>query len=262
MKKIYAHRGLSNEYIPNSIEAIEKAVEKPYIGGVEIDVRMTKDEKFVIFHDRKIDGHCNKTGVINNYTLNELKAINFKLKSIDYYHKLFETINKKNGRNIRKQIKKMKNQTYKITTLNKVLETINNKELLIEIKCEDMQEFNIKAFYNLIKRYTCKKILIQSFNKKILCELNKLDKNLNLGLLLTINNLDFNNNYNFYSIEYLLITKNKIDSSLIRKKIINLWTVNYYNDLDKISKNTNGKITLVNYITDNPLIIYNALNNK
>lgn len=259
MKKIYAHRGLSNEYVPNSLESIIACMDKNYIDGIEIDVRMTKDKRFVLFHDKKINGHCAKKGKIIDYNLNELTSINFKLKRIEYYNKIFGTINKKDGKAIRNNIKKIRNMTYKIVTLDKVLEIINNKELLIEIKCENLEEFDINAFYYLIKLYAGKKISIQNFNKNIIAGLRKIDKNLNLGLLLTIKDLKLNSYYNFYSIEYLLITKNKIDSSLIRNKAINLWTVNYYEDLDKIFRNINSKINVINYITDNPLIIYNVL---
>lgn len=261
MNKIYAHRGMSNIYIPNSIDAIKYCVDKKYIDGIEIDVRMTKDEKFILFHDKKLDGHCSLNGKIFDYNLCELKQIDFKLKRIDYYHKLFETFNKKCGKTIRKNIRKMKNKSYRIVTLNDVLSIIGDKELLIEIKCENENEFNIYKFYNIIKLYTGKKILIQSFNKGIIDKLKLLDNNLNLGLLLTINNKFYNYYYNFYSLEYLLITKRKIDSSIIRKKIINLWTVNYHNDLDKISKITGGKIFMVNYISDNPDLIYKSLKN-
>ncbi len=257
--KIYAHRGLSNEYPPNSIEAINSAINKDYIDGVEIDIRMTKDKKFVVFHDKNITCHSNNNGCIYDYTLDELKKMNFRISSSEYYTRIFKTINKKYGKKIRKSIRKIKKKKYKITTLNKVLDIIGNKELLIEIKSNYEYDFDIYEFYNLIKRYTGKKIFIQSFNRKIIDRLKEIDINLNLGLLLTINNLDYNKPYDFYSIEYLTITKNKIDSYFIREKSVNLWTVNYIEQLDKISDNTNGKLSLVNYITDNPSLIYTFL---
>ena len=54
MEKIHliAHRGGYKESNTreNSIKAIKYAVSKDYITGVEFDVRITKDNKIILFH--------------------------------------------------------------------------------------------------------------------------------------------------------------------------------------------------------------------
>lgn len=54
--KIIAHRGNSDKYKANTKEAILNSLTKEYIDGVEFDVRMTKDHKFVIHHDPFYEG--------------------------------------------------------------------------------------------------------------------------------------------------------------------------------------------------------------
>ncbi|HEY8500630.1 MAG TPA: glycerophosphodiester phosphodiesterase family protein [Clostridia bacterium] len=54
---LFAHRGLHGKGVPeNSITAFKKAGEKGY--GVELDVRLTKDNKLVVFHDENLKRMC------------------------------------------------------------------------------------------------------------------------------------------------------------------------------------------------------------
>ena len=65
MKNIFAHRGLPQIYYENTFEGINKAFE--YCDFVEIDVRLTKDNNLVLFHDSNIAGN-----LIKNMTLKEI----------------------------------------------------------------------------------------------------------------------------------------------------------------------------------------------
>jgi glycerophosphoryl diester phosphodiesterase len=70
MKKIFGHRGLPHIYPENTFEGINKAFE--YCDYVEIDVRLTKDNNLILFHDADIDG-----SFIKNMTLKEIdEALN------------------------------------------------------------------------------------------------------------------------------------------------------------------------------------------
>ncbi len=52
MKYLIAHRGLNDHnYKENTINAFLDCLDKDYISGIEIDVRMTKDNKIVIYHN-------------------------------------------------------------------------------------------------------------------------------------------------------------------------------------------------------------------
>lgn len=75
--KVYviAHRGAHTDLPENSLMAYQKAID---IGCdfVEIDVRTTKDGKFVSIHNSSVDEYeKGKSGKINNMTLDETEAI-------------------------------------------------------------------------------------------------------------------------------------------------------------------------------------------
>lgn len=70
----YAHRGYFNEKIPeNSIESIKKAIDLNK--GIEIDIRLSKDEKPMVFHDYRLDRMTLVEGFLGSFTKKELETI-------------------------------------------------------------------------------------------------------------------------------------------------------------------------------------------
>ena len=55
--KVISHRGNGNNYKENTLESLLDALDSPYTDGIEFDIRMTKDFKFVIHHDSFYKGH-------------------------------------------------------------------------------------------------------------------------------------------------------------------------------------------------------------
>lgn len=63
--KIIAHRGNDGIHKENSLEAIINSLNKKYVDGVELDVRLTKDKKLIINHDPFYNGyHINNTNAV------------------------------------------------------------------------------------------------------------------------------------------------------------------------------------------------------
>ncbi|HWK24522.1 MAG TPA: glycerophosphodiester phosphodiesterase [Ureibacillus sp.] len=73
---ILAHRGGSRLAPEHTMLAFEKA-NSLGVDGFEIDIRLTKDEEIVVFHDETVDRTSDGTGSIKDFTLNELKELNF-----------------------------------------------------------------------------------------------------------------------------------------------------------------------------------------
>lgn len=71
-----AHRGLSSVAPENTASAIRAAAEAGF-KYVELDVRITSDDKQVIIHDETVDRTSNGTGNVADMTLEELKALDF-----------------------------------------------------------------------------------------------------------------------------------------------------------------------------------------
>jgi len=77
---VVAHRGAHNNFPENSIPAIREAIELG-VDFIEIDIRHTKDSSLVLMHDDSIDRTTNGHGLVEDYTLQEIK--NFRLKNAD-----------------------------------------------------------------------------------------------------------------------------------------------------------------------------------
>lgn len=73
---ITAHRGASFEFPENTLLSMQKAVEAG-ADMIEFDLRGTKDDIPVLLHDKTVDRTSNGTGMPEEYTLAELKKLNF-----------------------------------------------------------------------------------------------------------------------------------------------------------------------------------------
>jgi glycerophosphoryl diester phosphodiesterase len=77
---VIAHRGAHHGIPENSLPAYQKAIDLG-CDFVEIDIRTTKDGKFVSIHDSKIDDYVPGTkGKVNELTYNELRALDIGIK--------------------------------------------------------------------------------------------------------------------------------------------------------------------------------------
>ena len=85
--EVWAHRGASGwdrQYAPeNTMSAFRKAVEMG-ADGIELDVQLTKDGELVICHDERIDRTSRERGWLRDFTLAELKKIDFGKPHVEY----------------------------------------------------------------------------------------------------------------------------------------------------------------------------------
>lgn len=72
--RVIAHRGASAEAPENTLPALELALELG-VGGVECDVRLTRDEVPVLLHDENVSRTTDGTGKVGNMTLEEIRDL-------------------------------------------------------------------------------------------------------------------------------------------------------------------------------------------
>ncbi len=153
MVKILAHRGyLINQVPENTIPAFKAGI-KHGADGVEFDIHLTSDHKFVCFHD---------------YTLEKLgrKDVIMDLREAD-----LTAIELKEG--------------IFIPTLNEIIEEFGNKILLnIEMK---FKKNGTKELVDLINQYSLEKepknLIVSSFNHGPLEKIKKIDSEIPTALL-------------------------------------------------------------------------------
>ncbi|MEA2070241.1 MAG: glycerophosphodiester phosphodiesterase [Asgard group archaeon] len=71
---VMAHRGDSKAFPENSLPSFENAL-KLGADVIETDLRLTKDNRLVCFHDRRVNRLTNGKGRVKNYTLLDLKEL-------------------------------------------------------------------------------------------------------------------------------------------------------------------------------------------
>ncbi|MBR3754185.1 MAG: hypothetical protein IKK49_03660 [Clostridia bacterium] len=72
-----AHRGVTARAPENTVPAYEAAVELGYYTA-ECDIRLTKDNEWVLIHNSSIDTWYCQTGEVSEFTLAELKTFSYK----------------------------------------------------------------------------------------------------------------------------------------------------------------------------------------
>ena len=202
---IIAHRGAhNNKDVPeNSLLAFKQAIDRGY--GIELDVRLTKDDKLVILHDSNLERMANIDAKIKDLTLDEIKKL-----------RLLKT-----------------NKT--IPTLREVLELVNGKTLLdIEIK----GTIKVKKICDLVlkelKNYEGE-IVLKSFSPLIVRMLKK-KCNYKVGILITKNFIGRTSIHtartDFIAIDKRILTP-KYYNKFINKCPIYVWT---FDDLKEVEK--------------------------
>lgn len=191
-----AHRGLSSKALENTLEAFELAAKLPFY-GIECDIHLTKDNKFIVFHDYDTKRLTKINYLVKEKTLEELRELPI------YIPELYEYLN------ICKQY---------------------NKKAVIEIKPLFTKE-ELKSLYNYIKDndYLNDVIIIsyQFFNLTTLRSFNN-----DLGLQLVTKKLDqdiidFCLKYKIeLDIRFTLATKKNIKLMKDNNLKFNVWTVN------------------------------------
>ena len=132
-----AHRGLHNSVAPeNSIPAFYRAIEKGY--PIELDVRLTKDNKVVVIHDSNLERLTKDKRKVENITYSELSKL------------------------------QLLGTKEKVPLFKDVLKLVDGKVgLLIEIKsCENIDKL-LENANTTLEKYKGK-YAIQSFDKRVI----------------------------------------------------------------------------------------------
>ena len=208
--KIIAHRGVTRNDQENTLPAFHQAFSEG-ADGLEIDVRLSKDEKPIIFHDEDTSRLFDKNLEIKNTIYSELEALG--------------------------------NRENRIPLLDEVLDFLpQNKECFIEIK----SEANTVPFLDKL-RIEKKNITFLSFDKNVVLALKKRFPNklvFQSFHMLQIERygikkiLEFykNGNSDGLSIDIRGLSNKTIDKILEKKIDLIIWTLNSMERLKELSK--------------------------
>lgn len=210
--EVWAHRGASGwdrQYAPeNTMPAFQKALEMG-ADGIELDVQLTRDGEIVICHDERIDRTSRGQGYVQDYTLAELKKIDFGKPHVEYGF-------------------------VEIPTLREFFQFIKptNLKLNIELKTgvlyyEDIEE----KTYKLAEEYGLNdRIIYSSFNHYSLEKLKNICLEARIGLLMGADTVRLPDYPKLFGAEALhppewMVNKEYVEKCHAQGLKINTWTV-------------------------------------
>lgn len=226
---LIAHRGLQTKNTKeNTLGAIKLGDSNPNIYGVELDVRLTKDNKVVVIHDDTIDRTSNGKGKVREMSLNRLKRFNY-------------------GSFLKRST---------ISTLEEVLDKFSSNTLLIiELKDElDKNIFLARKVLEITMKYSNLNIWFKSFSKDIVMYLKE-NNDRPVGILISSKNIEYLDlDMDFYSISKKIVTKDMISNKLSQNKKVMIWTVDTNEDMNILENNIGNYLDSIYLISNNPLM--------
>jgi glycerophosphoryl diester phosphodiesterase len=219
--KIIAHRGASGLAPENTLAAFKAAVQ---LGAdmIELDIRPTKDQKPIVFHDSKLNRTTPLNGRVRNRYLDELKRVDAGSWFDIHQHK---------------------NET--IPTLDDTFDFLKGHcEMLVEIKSERKHASNefLGNLISLIDYHNAKgEVIIQSFDSRVLKRLYTMYPGYRYQKLvvwkipfvkvhfdqrLMLENFLKNPHYEALNFDHRYVTPNLVRKLHRHNKKIYCWTVN------------------------------------
>ncbi|MCI6276602.1 MAG: glycerophosphodiester phosphodiesterase [Clostridium sp.] len=157
-----AHRGFSGMYPENTMLAFREAM-KAGCHGIETDVQMSKDGVLVICHDELLDRTSNGTGLLKDYTYDELLNFDFGIKFSPEF------------------------QGEKIPTLEELLQFAKENHIFLNLELKNgLFPYNgiEKKVIELIYKYDFKdSVILSSFNHFSMIKCKDIDSSIKTGLL-------------------------------------------------------------------------------
>lgn len=218
-----AHRGAKAYEPENTLQAFQKALDL-HSDGIELDVHLSSDGHIIVIHDETIDRTTNGKGLVNTFSLSELKSF-------------------------------LIDEKYQIPTLNEVFDLVDKKCLInIELKGLGTAPKVVRLIEEYIseKKWNYNNFIISSFEWNMLQETSSLNPNIPTGVL-TEENIDtalaFAENIKAKAIhpDFQLLNKDNVQQIQEKGFLVFPWTVNSEEDIQKVkSYKVNG------IISDNP----------
>ena len=205
---VIGHRGASGYAPENTAPAFQKAIEL-CADGIELDVHLTKDNKIAVNHNFAIDRNSNGVGLIQDKTLEELKAYDFGAWKGEEF------------------------TGTPILTLEEALTLVKNLQIInIEIKSGEIPYADLPQMVcDVIKKMDLTdKVIISSFNHSVAMQAKQYLPQIKTGLLYDkpiFNPARYAKKLGADAIHpmYSLLTKRQVKACMNLGIAVNVWTV-------------------------------------
>ncbi len=169
---LIAHRGNDNHsFIENTINALISCLDRPYINGVELDVRITKNQEIIIYHNMFLLDKSNNICKISDKNLDEILEVKPYISTLESFLSVIKT----------------------------------NKIIIIEIKEEgNINDKLINNLFKILKKYNYLNLYLCSFNYNLMKKIKLKYSNYKCGLIIgyLMNKNHVSNEFDFYLYSY------------------------------------------------------------
>ena len=176
------HRGLPSKYRENTLASFKAAIDSK-ADGIELDIHLTKDNKLAVIHDHSTKRTTGIDKVVEELTMDELKAID---KEIPTLEEVFELFKDKIIYDI-----ELKEKPFVFSKLpNIALEVIKRYKLEDNVMISSFNPFPLRAFKKVCKNIPTAIIydavpsvprIMQHGEGKIICSPNFLKPGINVA---------------------------------------------------------------------------------
>ena len=176
--EIAAHRGFSSLAVENTKDAINLASNQAYVDYIEVDARMTLDEKIVLSHNNSLK--INPLTSIHIADINYDQAIktDFHYRSTIIDKSLITKIDYSEKELISSRKGNLNNHSYQLVGLEEGLKACQDKKILLDLKFSNNVPEFVEELKKELKDINTDNIIFQSANL--------------LGILYLQENTDFN----------------------------------------------------------------------
>ncbi len=169
---LIAHRGNDNHsFRENTINALISCLDRPYINGVELDVRITKNQEIIIYHNMFLLDKSNNICKISDKNLDEILEVKPYTSTLESFLSVIKT----------------------------------NKIIIIEIKEEGViNDKLINNLFKILKKYNYLNLYLCSFNYNLMKKIKLKYSNYKCGLIIgyLMNKNHVSNEFDFYLYSY------------------------------------------------------------
>lgn len=165
-----SHRGASG-YAPEHTMTSYQMGEKMHGDYIEIDLQMTKDGQLIAMHDETVDRTTDKTGLVKEYTLAQIK----QMDAGSWFNEKYP------------QYAKPEYVGLQVPSLEEIFQKFGkNANYYIETKSPEVYPGMEQELLRLVNKYNINKktLLVQSFSALSLKKMNELDPSVKLVQLL------------------------------------------------------------------------------
>ncbi len=257
--QVTAHRGFSSLEVENTKEAISLAADEEYIDYIEIDARLTKDNKIVLSHNNALSKTRDYAQYISGLTYEEVMQTEFSYEIFP-----FEKIvwNDEDHYLVLDRRFQLWNRPFHLVGLQEGLKACKDKKILLDLKFDNNIEIFTNELLQELDGVDMSNVIVQSLDLKGIQYVQEHTPYNCLALINHSSDLHYMEDFENIGIPYRLMSPEIVEYVKDNDKMLAVWTINNTTALYDVIEKAGNYYKDIIYITDYPDLIVTRLHEK